>query len=220
MFMAHIHEDQFDILEDIIKSYETKYLIALEVEPFNHYHFIAYLSDAEYHKFCKNVFIDTYKLRGRAGRKGTPDQGKPKQYGKVRKTIRDEELATAYTLKMGNYRTNMDQKTIDNCLKKSYEKTSQNIEQEKLFQQLDKKNYGENLQRYTTGFEETIFRIGKDRARSVILMDIYYFINEDDMKLSNSRTSINNYYLKYLRNTKTIDMETKIYLQMEFNNHL
>jgi hypothetical protein len=66
MFMAHIHEDQFDVLEDIIKSYETKYLISLEVEPYHHYHFIAYLSDGEYHKFAKNVFIDKYNLRGRS----------------------------------------------------------------------------------------------------------------------------------------------------------
>lgn len=214
MFMAHIHQNQFDILEDIIKSYETNYLIALETEPYHHYHFIAYLSDGEYHKLSKNLFIDKYALRGRA------TKGKPRQYGKVKKTIKDEELAIAYTLKDGNYRTNMDQKTIDKCLKKSYEKTSANIEMEKLCIHLDAKNYGNNIQNYITDFEEIKFRIDGKPAKLIILMDIYRYINETDNKLSNSRNAINNYYLKYLRTTRSIDMDDRILLQMEFNNHI
>lgn len=206
MFMAHIHENQFDVLEDIIKSYETKYLIALEVEPYHHYHFIAYLSDEEYHKLSKNLFIDKYKLRGRA------IKGKPRQYGKVKKTIKDEELAIAYTLKDGNYRTNMDQKTIETCLKKSYEKTSKNLEVEKLFQYLDLKNYKDPK------YDEDWNRIGES-VEGQILFRIYKYINTEDNKLSNSRTAINNYYLNYLRKTDNIDMERRIELQMLFNNH-
>jgi len=55
-------------------------------------HFLVDMSDKDYQAFAKRVFIDKYKLRGRA----TKD--KPRQYGKVKK-INSIKKALAYTIK-------------------------------------------------------------------------------------------------------------------------
>lgn len=216
MFMAHIPASEFDYLEEVIKSYDTPYVIALETEPYDHYHFMAELSHVEYHRFCKNIFKDKYRLRGRAGRKGTPDEGKPKQYGIVRSDIENIDLAMAYTLKDGLYRTNMDPEYIKSCIEQSYKKTDKNLETEKLFKHLDTIEFkDEKYQYFEYGYQKTNY----DTITMKILENIYEYIITTDNKLSLSRTAINNYFLNYLRKTQNINISTKIKLCRLFNNH-
>jgi len=108
-FMAAIAHSEFGYLEEILKEYDIgEYLIAAEVTDTahtetkgEHFHFVVQMNDKDYHKFSKRVFIDKFKLRGKA------IKDKPRQYGRVKK-IEDFNRMCAYTIKDGNIRTNMD----------------------------------------------------------------------------------------------------------------
>jgi len=117
-FMGHIpvNDENFDYLETIIKTYSIgQYIIAAETTPYDHFHFIVYMSNDDYHKFSKRVFKDKYKLKGRASK------GNPRQYGKC-KDIRDPTKMMAYTVKDGNFRTDMSKQQIEALVKLSFEK--------------------------------------------------------------------------------------------------
>lgn len=210
MFMAHLPLDQFDELEDRIKLFDTEYIIAHETGKNPHYHFIVKITDKEYHNFCQEIFKKKYQLRGRA----TKDN--PRQYGKER-NIKDLDRSIMYTLKDGNFRTNMDETTIRNLYDQSFKKDQKITEITKLFEYLDKKDY--TITRYVNDFEEFKYKIDGKSAIRTILLDIYRYCDKNKDVLSISRTSINNYFLKYLRITDNIDIEDKISLQMIFNGH-
>lgn len=209
--MAHLPYEKFDELEDRIKLFETEYLIGFEKSKYEHYHFIVKITDTEYHNFAQEMFIKKYRLRGRAGRKGTPDEGKPRQYGKET-TIRSQERAIMYSTKDGEYRTNMDKDYIISLYEKSFKKHDKETDIEKLFKHLDSIKFTDPK------YDENWNRQGLLKSDQ-ILTAIYRYINTSDNKLSLSRTAINNYYLRYLRITDNIDIEEKLYLQMKFNNH-
>jgi len=112
-FMAAILHTEYDYLENIIQEYDIGgYLIAAEISDDSHkdtygqhFHFLVQMNDVDYHKFSKRVFIDRYKLRGKA------IKDKPRQYGRVKK-IHDLERMGAYTLKDGNIRSNMTEQQL------------------------------------------------------------------------------------------------------------
>ena len=78
------------------------------------------MSKYEYAKFSKRVFIQKFKLRGRA------TKGCPRQYGKD-KDIQSLDKAAAYSIKDGNIRTNMVQERIDKLAELAYEKKTDDI---------------------------------------------------------------------------------------------
>lgn len=206
MFMAHLPVDEFDELEDEVKLFSTDYLIAHECADYSHYHFMVKITDTEYHNFSKRIFRDRYALCGRA------TKGNPRQYGKIKK-VKDEELAMAYTLKDGNYRTNMDEEYIQTIIDKSFKKKDKDTDKQKLFKYLDGFNFREKHKDHADMFSSN---------RSIqlqILEAIYRYINIEDTNLSLSRTAINNYFLNYLRTTQQYSIEKKIFLQMSFNGH-
>ena len=91
--MAHIPAPEIDKVHEILLKYDIEsYIITVEKDPYEHMHFLVDMSDKDYQAFAKRVFIDKYKLRGRA----TKD--KPRQYGKVKK-INSIKKALAYTIK-------------------------------------------------------------------------------------------------------------------------
>ncbi len=117
-FMGHIpvNDENFDYLENKLKTYEIgQYIIAAETKPYDHFHFIVYMSNDSYRNFAKSVFIDKYKLRGRAVK------GQARQYGK-QKEIRDPTKMMAYTVKDGNFRTDMTKIQIEALIKISFQK--------------------------------------------------------------------------------------------------
>lgn len=210
MFMAHLPYEKFNELEDRIKQFDTEYLISYENDKYEHFHFIVNITDTEYHNFCQDYFKKKYKLRGRA------IKDHPRQYGKETK-IRDQEKAIQYTLKDGDYRTNMSEMYIEEMVERSFKKDSKKKEMEKLFEYLDKQKY--IVKRYCNEYDESIFKIEDRSAIQTILMDIYIYCDNNPDVLSISRTSINNYFLKYLRTTRNIDVCDKVQIQMIFNGH-
>jgi hypothetical protein len=218
MFMAHLPEKEFDFLEEKVKLWDTDYCIGFEKTPYEHFHFIAYITDTEYHNFCQNIFKKHYNLRGKPGRKGTKDEGKGKQYGRKLEKINSEERVIQYTLKDGNFRTNMDKDLIEKLVEQSFKKNEKERDIKRLFEHLDKEKYGAKVYQHFNeyGTQET-YIIHTTRQ---ILEKIYKFIIENkDIKLSLSRTAINNYFLKYLRTTQNIKLCDKVRYAMSFNNH-
>jgi hypothetical protein len=109
-FMAHIpHADADEIRQDL-ERLETKYILGLEVSSYEHIHFLVLMTEREYTNIRKRLFIDKYKLRGRA------EKGKPREYGKE-KEIRDLEKYTKYCLKDQKYLTNMTKDEIEEIIK-------------------------------------------------------------------------------------------------------
>ena len=109
-FMAHIpHADADEIRQDL-ERLETKYILGLEVSSYEHIHFLVLMTEREYANIRKRLFIDKYKLRGRAVK------GKPRQYGKE-KEIRDLEKYTKYCLKDQKYMTNMEKDEIEEIIR-------------------------------------------------------------------------------------------------------
>ena len=215
--MAHLSYDKFDELEDRIKLFDTEYLISYEKEKYEHFHFIVNITDTEYHNFAQDYFKKKYQLRGRAGRKGTPDEGKPRQYGKET-TIRDLEKSISYTLKDSNYRTNMCQSYIDEMIEKSFKKNEKETDMKKLFEHLDGSASHWLSIKHKEYYENDKVKLWVNKE---ILEDIYtYIISRKDIKLSLSRTAINNYFLKYLRTTQHLDVYDKVRMSMKFNNHM
>jgi hypothetical protein len=124
-FMCHTTLEHFDYLEETLQEYNIgTYFIGYEAQPYEHYHFLVEMNNDDYVKFRKRVFIDKLKLRGQA------KQGQPRQYGKIN-NIKDIEKMKSYTIKEGNYRTNLvSQDELSEILEKSFSK-QEKIDKEK-----------------------------------------------------------------------------------------
>lgn len=124
--MAQIaHKDEPDVREHLEKyiTQEARYIIAKETAKGahketngEHLHFAVDMTKSEYDAFRKTVLVNKYKLRGKA------EKDKPRQYGIV-KNVRDEMKMLQYTVKDNNIeRRNIDLKTIQEYIEKSYKK--------------------------------------------------------------------------------------------------
>lgn len=124
MFMAHMPVADISNAVSVLLEYQSvgNYLVSAEETPYEHLHFIVEMSEQDYKRYSKRLFVDKYKLRGQAGRKGTIHEGKPRQYGKV-KEIHDIFKACCYTVKDGNYLSNLPSSVLYEFLKNSYQKT-------------------------------------------------------------------------------------------------
>jgi len=124
-FMCYTTIEHYDYLEETLKEYNIgTYFIGYEGEPYEHYHFLVEMPPEDYVKFRKRVFIDKLKLRGQA------KSGQPRQYGKIN-NIKDIEKMKSYTIKEGNYRTNLeDQQELQILIDRSFSK-QEKIDKEK-----------------------------------------------------------------------------------------
>ncbi len=122
-FMGALDHSHFDYLEETLKEYDIgSYIIAHEVSTASHvetkghhFHFLVQMNDQDYTRFAKRVFIDKFKLRGRAVK------GLPRQYGKINK-IENLERMKSYTVKDGDVRTNLTDTEIERLLENSFQK--------------------------------------------------------------------------------------------------
>jgi hypothetical protein len=136
-FMAAIEHKHLEEVKDILFQYDIgKYIIAKEITKTahsetngEHFHFIVEMTDKDYHRFSKRLFIDRFNLRGRASK------GKPRQYGKV-KQIENIEKMKAYTLKENQYESNLSEEELKLLFEQSYQKKEEIDEQEELFKYL------------------------------------------------------------------------------------
>lgn len=115
--MYHLPEEEFDVLEQTIKEYDIGgYIIAHEASPYPHFHLVfEELSENVYVNVNKKI-VDKYKLRADS-KKGTR-----KQYGKITK-IKDIDKLKSYTVKDGNFRTNLSPEEIAKVIENSFQKT-------------------------------------------------------------------------------------------------
>lgn len=122
-FFAAIRHEHFDDVLSILLMYDVgRYIVSREKSDGSHadsdgehFHFMVEMYPTDYTRFAKRVFIDRFKLRGRA------TVGHPRQYGKV-KNIENVELMQAYTVKDGNVVTNLTSEELDALKARSFKK--------------------------------------------------------------------------------------------------
>lgn len=213
-FMAHLDIEHFDYLEEKLQEYNIgSYIIGHETSKYPHFHFMVQMEDEEYHNFAQAVFKKKFKLRGRA------IKDNPRQYGKVT-NINNLDKMKSYTVKEGNYRTNLSDEEIKTIYDNSFEKVDRATEIEKLFVYLDSQvDHFKDKIIYKDYFgEKKIVTVSS--VKDKILHHIYLYINTSDNNLSLSRTAVNGYFLKYLRKTELLSLEDRISLQKSMNGHL
>lgn len=202
-FMAHIPEDEFDYLEEVLLEYNVvKYLIAHETTPYQHFHFVVEFEnepDKHYHNFSKRVFKDKYKLNGQA------KAGKARQYGCLKK-IENLEKMCAYTLKDGNFRTNMEQTDIEKYIKISSETTKYKTFREKLLEHLQTKKFTNKVPNYDYFLNHTEEESLEKKVKKEV---IHYFIENQETNIKLSKSFIENIYIEYLLKDKTLSLDEK-----------
>jgi len=121
-FAAIKHEHSDEVLEVLQKYDIGRYIVSREKSDSSHvdsdgehFHFMVEMTRTDYNRYAKRMFIDRFKLRGRAV------VGHPRQYGKV-KNIENVELMQAYTVKDGNVSTNLTDEELEILKNKSYKK--------------------------------------------------------------------------------------------------
>jgi hypothetical protein len=210
-FMAHLPEDQFEYLEEIIQEYSViKYLIAHENDPYSHFHFVIEFEkepDRNYHNLCKRVFKDKYNLRGQA------KKGQPRQYGALKK-IENIDKMCAYTLKDGNFKTNMSQDDIDRYILISRDNCKKLEYREKILKHLEEMKITNPA--YTFFSDSTLDTL-EVRIRKEI---IRYVVQDEETNFKLTRNIIDNIYIEYLQKTKHLGKEDKIdALYFKFFSH-
>ena len=121
----------FDDLEETLNQYSIGgYVIAYETEPYKHFHFLVEMTEQDYTRFRKRVFIDKYGLRGQA------KAGKPRQYGKVN-NIDDFDKMLSYTVKDSNIRSNLSDELLNDAIDKSFKKQQPKLLKDKMTKYVD-----------------------------------------------------------------------------------
>lgn len=129
-FIALKHSEETWLKTTMLRHCQGKYLYSLETTTEahqetdgQHFHFVCEMSDQQYHKFMKNV-KDKYKLRGQA------KDDLARQYGKI-KDIKDTARLLAYCMKDGNYKTNLDDETVEKLKLITFKPTCSNQQDSK-----------------------------------------------------------------------------------------
>lgn len=199
-FMCHAPLTDYNYLEETLQEYNIQqYLIGYEASPYEHYHFLVQMSTSDYHLFAERVFRKKYKLRGRA------IQDKPRQYGKI-KNIEDLEKLKSYTIKDGNYRSNMPQQDVQKYFENSFKKA----DKQKLIQQVAEA-IEEIEQEYipyvpSASWESEGAYIRTQLKYIKLLIINYLRINTD---INMCRSNINSYTQYYLKTTKHLEEKDK-----------
>lgn len=184
-FMGHIAHSELEYLQEQMEKLNAPYVMGAETGTYEHFHFLAKITDKQYHNFCQRVFIKKYKLRGRA------TKGKPRQYGKV-EHIKDLSKMMSYTLKDKNFKTNMTTEDIEIILKKKINEVS-NTKQET-------REIKEKMIEYVDNHIKTnLGNCAAQRHQKYIRIAIIKFMK--DNRLNIIRTTIERYYWYYVANT-------------------
>lgn len=137
-FFGAIKHEHSDELLSVLKSYDIgRYIVSREKSDGSHvetdgehFHFMVEMTRQDYNRFAKRIFIDRFKLRGRA------TVGNPRQYGKV-KNIENIELMQAYTVKDGSVITNLSEQELESIKEKSYKKENKRKLYDSVIRDLD-----------------------------------------------------------------------------------
>lgn len=181
-FMFHDNTDDLippDHVADMIKEYPVgNYIIALENEPYRHYHICVEMDTKDYNAFVKKHLKDRLKLRGRAV------NGQPRQYGRVL-GIKKPDKMIAYTLKQGVYISSLSTEELKPYADLSYTKDTGDNDREirdKMRDFIDNVYYKDH------------FKYVEDEP---LKKAIIYFLLKDKIRIRTS-SQIDGYF-KYLR---------------------
>lgn len=193
-FMGHIAHTEIEYLKSEMGKLKAPYVMAAETAGYEHFHFLAKITKKQYHAFTKKVFIDKYKLHGR-WYKTKDGKNHPRQYGKVKKEIRDLSKMMSYTLKDKNFFTNMKVNEIEFILKKKIEEcenTKDGEIKEKMIKYVDKYlherfiiNLNKPMQRHQKYIRIVIIRFLMENKCSVLKNTIerfyYYYVTHTEL---------------------------------------
>lgn len=208
--MCVVKHAHFDYLLATLKEYEIgAYLVSAEVTKDSHketegehFHFVVQMSVKDYAKFSKRVFIDKFKLRGKA----LPD--KPRQYGRCKK-IEDFNRMCAYTIKDGNFKTNMSESQLQTFKDITFKGKETKLFRDNLMDYLKDKlkpqTHGQYGLVYNTNFE--------------IMVEIlnYYRQLKDPITLSKSQIESHLRYYQMYVNKEMFSSEDIIKQMFPFN---
>lgn len=201
--MFHIDKSEFDYIEKKIQEYEVGgFMIGLELAPYNHYHILAQFPSKKYWTNFQKHLIERYDLRGKAS------TGKPRQYGAI-STIKDLEKLKSYTIKDGNYRSNMEKSELEKYFEKSFKKENE-------------KSVADDLIIYLDGLDENPFEMEyimmscstiKAQSKTIYYEEkikkliIGYCL---DNNIKTSRVKVNNWLIQYIERTNRLNRQNKI----------
>ena len=148
-FVALEHSYKDDFVKDV-ESYlddNARYIISMETAKDKHvetkgehFHFVGDMTEKQYDTFRKTIFVKKHQ------RQGVARNGVGRQYGKIGK-IRDETKLMQYTCKDNNiiYK-NIDLKTTQELIQKSYHKEDRQFPLKELMEYLktNSNNYYDN----------------------------------------------------------------------------
>lgn len=206
-FMFHDNTEDYIQIEDVkdmLSEYSStgNYIIALENEPYRHFHICVEMDTNDYNAFVKKHLKDRLKLRGRAS------NGQPRQYGRVL-GIKKPDKMIAYTLKQGVYQSNIPDDQLKDYKAMSYVKDTGDNDREirdKMRDFLDKTYYKDQ------------FKEVKDEA---LKKAIIHFLLKEKIRIRTS-SQIDGYF-KYMRqfsNHDYIRKNCEIYFyELLYNNN-
>ncbi|WP_445720972.1 hypothetical protein, partial [Flavobacterium sp.] len=202
--------EYFDQFMEIVEHYNDKsYIVAKETaygkhkaSEGQHFQCVLDMNDITYHNFSDKV-KNTFKLKGTS--KDFKKDGIAKQYGKItKKDIKDVETACIYSLKDGDYVSNIEKSLIKTWYEQSFQKKK--IDIEALYEYLD-----ENLRDFLN-------QIGNHKSHSNTILGtlrkniISYHL--EFKYLLPRKSGISDYLRNFLQNSKYIKSELK-YEQLE-----
>lgn len=194
---------EFDLIESIFHEYDHGlYAISAECTESEkeHFHFLFEGTDQIYNAFSKRI-VEKYKLR-RKGRGGLI------KYGKV-KNIRNLERMLTYTLKDGNYRSNMKPEVLQAFFEKSFAKTVKKEMIDKLVEHVDSVGHWDQVLN-PRNYEE--FNDLLDTLSDII---IEYLVEEE---ITHSRSSMPNLIYQFICRSKTFGKPQKKHILKFYHN--
>lgn len=216
-YIIHHIDEELSALDSIQQIYEErnieKYFIAYESNPRPHYHLLTFGTEKQYNAIMAKLksqfkLVEKQKLLRQQNSKGGRCL-----YTRVKDPTRSYERFITYVQKeqTGLFKSKgFSEEYISELAKKSFKKLEPLKNMDILIEHLEtswkRKSYI-GLPSFDVIQQDTLF-------------EIYRYINETNIKLSLSKTAINNYYLNYLRQTQHYSIDRKVYLQMYFNSHL
>lgn len=188
-----IDETEFDTLESILQTYDIgQYVIAHESEPKSHFHLLFEGTDNIYSNFSKRI-VEKYKLR-RQGRGGII------KYGKV-KEIRNLERMLTYTLKDGNFRSNMDPIKLQAYFEKSFKKSLKDLKLHNIVEHLDSL-----IQHRSPNNHILTYSDAHEWVEQATLMIVEYWV---DQEVSFTKSEPSNYCFKFIQQSNILNKESK-----------
>lgn len=192
-FMCHAQKEHFNYLESTLQEYNIgQYLIGYEASPYDHYHFLVQMSSDDYHLFAERVFRKKFKLRGRAS------NNQPRQYGKLKK-IEDFQKLASYTIKDGDFKSNMPESDVQKYFEQSFKKQ----EKKKIYQELFENIENSYEPQYIAEYNPQLKEINKN----IILLIINYLRTTTDINMC--RSNVLSYTQFFLKNTSHYSSQQK-----------